>query len=92
MRKILKVAHTCLSTAEYEDIIYFESYNAFRGKMPLYDFVNAATETIRSDKLPIEKDVLVKRLKSMVSPKISGYFTNSFGIIADAYLGGWIMC
>lgn len=76
----------------YEDVIYFESYNAFRSKKPLYDFVNTATEATINDKLPIEKDVLVKRLKSMVSPKIAGYFTNSFGIIADAYLGGWITC
>lgn len=76
----------------YDGILYFESYNAFRSKKPLYDFVSDATLATQSDKLPPEKEALVKRLKSMVSPKIAGYFTNSFGIIADAYLGGWITC
>ena len=76
----------------YENVIYFERYNAFRGKQSLYEFVNKATEATQSNNLSVEKNVLVKQLKSMVSPKIAGYFTNSFGIIADAYLDGWIMC
>lgn len=76
----------------YEDVIYCESYNAFKCKKPLYDFVNDAIEATQSDKLPVERDVLVECLKSTISPKFAGYFTSSFGIIADAYLGDWIKC
>lgn len=76
----------------YNDIIYCESIKSLERNKSLSVFVCDAIKEARGRIEPIDKSTLVEILKSSVSSKVSYYFNDSFGIIADAYLNGkiWI--
>lgn len=76
----------------YDGALYCESicfYNFSRG-LTLEEFVWKAVEKLRSEGKEPDEESLTKMFLSFAPQKIAGYFKNSFKIIAEAYLNGYI--